>query len=180
MKASIIGTGDLEIITKNAKISKTELKKLLEDTAKLLIERKAEIIIMPVRGIPYEFAKIYKKLGGKKVYGVIPVNCPFYGEYTEKIIGIYLDVIDERIEFNSWYDAEGNLSALGDYTICFGFAAGVMVEIASMKYSLKYRGKKTKLIVFENTISKRLHKEVEESVKPIYIKCVKELKAILK
>jgi hypothetical protein len=88
MKVTIIGTGNLEIIHKNTNVSKEELQKLLEDAAKLLVEKGAEIIIMPVQGIPYEFAKIYKKLGGKKIWGVIPVNCPFYGKYTMKIIGI--------------------------------------------------------------------------------------------
>jgi hypothetical protein len=180
MKVTIIGTGDLEIISKHTKTSELELKKLLEDSAKLLVEKGAEIIILPARGVPYEFAKIYKKLGGKKVYGVIPTKCPFYGKYTMKIIGDYLDVIDEKIEFDSWYDADGNIATLGDYTLCFGLSAGVLVEISSMKYALLYRGKKTKLLIFENTISKRLHKEAEESIKPIYISTIEELREQLR
>lgn len=180
MRVTIIGTGNINIIHENTKIDKKELQKLLGDTAKLLVELGAEIIILPVRGIPYEFAKLYKKLGGKKVIGVIPANCPFYGGYTMKIIGDYLDVIDEKIEFDSWYDVDGNIATLGDFTICFGFSAGIMAEISAMKYNLMYKRKKTKLIIFENTISKKLHKEVEVDIKPIYVGSVKELKKILK
>ena len=180
MKITIIGTGDVNIINKNSGISKEKLEKLLEDVAKLLVERGDELIILPARGIPYTFAKLYKKLGGKKVNGVIPAKCPFYGKYTNAIIGDYLDVVDERIELDSWYDVDGNIATLGDDTICFGLSAGAMAEINEMKYNLKYKGKKTKLIIFENTTSEKLHKEVEVDVKPIYVSSVGELKKILK
>ena len=180
MKITIIGTGNLKIIHENSKSSESELRKLLEDVARLLVNIKAEIIILPAKGIPYEFAKLYKELGGKKVKGVIPARCPFYGEYTSKIIGDYLDVIDEKIEFDSWYDVDGNIATLGDFTICFGLSAGVMAEISEMKYNLLYKGRKTKLVIFENTISSRLHKEVEASIKPIYVSSVQELEKELK
>jgi len=180
MRVGIIGTGDLNIIHKNTGIGMKKLKVLLEDTAKLLVKLGAEIIILPARGIPYDFAKLYKKVGGKKVYGVIPVRCPFYGKFTEKIIGKYLDVIDERVEFDSWYDVDGNIATLGDYTICFGLSAGVMAEISEMKYNLMYKGRKTKLIIFKNTISRKLHKEVEISIKPIYVGSIAQLEKVLK
>jgi len=180
MKVTIIGTGDIEIIHKHTKTKEKDLKKLIEDTAKLLVDIGAEIIILPARGIPYDFAKLYKKLGGKKVIGLIPAKCPFYGPYTMKIIGEYLDVIDERQEFDSWYDVDGNIATLGDFTICFGLSAGVMAEISEMKYNLKYKGRSTKLVIFEQTISRKLHNEVEESVKPVYVKSIEELKKVLK
>lgn len=180
MRISILGTGDVEIIHKNSKTSKEKLQKLLEDAAKLIAKIGAEIIILPARGIPYEFAKLYKKYGGKKVHGVIPAKCPFYGEYTMKIIGDYLDVIDERIEVPSWYDVDGEIATLGDFALIFGFSSGVLVETGMMKYNLLYRGRKTKLIIFENTISGKLHPEVEIDVKPVYISSVDELEKILK
>lgn len=180
MRVSILGTGDLDVIYNNAKISAEKLGKLMEDMAKLLVGIGAEIVILPAKGIPYEFAKLYKKLGGKKVTGIIPARCPYYGKYTEQIIGSFMDIIDERFEVDSWYDMNGNIATLGDYTICFGLSAGVMGEICLMKYNLKYRNSKTKLIIFKNTISRKLHDEVEESIKPIYISSVAQLKKILK
>lgn len=180
MKITIIGTGDIDIIHKNTKVSKRKLEKLLKDIAKLLVDIGAEIIILPARGIPYEFAKLYKKFGGKKVHGMIPIKCPFYGEKTKYIIGDYLDVIDKKINFNSWYDVDGNIATMGDYTICFGLSAGAMAEISEMKYNLMYKGRKTKLIIFKNTVSRTLHKEVEVDIKPVYIDSVSELKKILK
>lgn len=180
MKIAIIGTGNIDIIHKYSKTSKKSLQELLEDVAKLLVELNAEIIVLPARGVPYEFAKLYKKLGGKKVSGAIPIKCPFYGKYTDKIIGDYLDVIDEKIEFDSWYDVDGNIATLGDFTLCFGLSAGTMAEISEMKYNLMYKGRKTKLIIFENTISRKLPPEVKVDVNPIYISSIKELKSNLK
>jgi hypothetical protein len=180
MKISIIGTGNLEIIHNHTKTNKKKLEKLLEGSAKLLAEIGAEIIILPARGIPYEFAKLYKKFGGKKVYGMIPAKCPYYEEKIPFIIKDYLDVVDEKINWTSFYDVDGSIATMGDYTLCFGFSAGVMCEIGEMKYNIKYRDRKTKLIIFENTMSGRLHKEVEEDISPIYINSVNELKKILK
>ncbi len=179
MKVSIIGTGDLDTISKYAKVSLKELNKLMKNTAKLLVSIDAEVIILPARGVPYEFAKLYRKLGGRKVIGIIPARCPFYGKYTPQIIGPFMDVIDERFEVDSWYDVNGNIATLGDYTICFGLSAGVMGEISLMKYNLKYRGSRTKLVIFEQTISKKLQKEVEVDIKPVYISSVNQLKKIL-
>lgn len=180
MKVTIIGAGETESVLKYSKINKNDLNKLLKDTAKLLVKNGSEIIILPARGVPYEFAKLYKKFGGKKVYGAIPTKCPFYGEYTEKIIGEFRDVIDEEIHFDSWYDVDGNIATLGEFTICFGFTAGVMAEIAEMKYNLMYKKRKTKLIIFENTFSKRLHKEISKDIPQVYVNSVKELSENLK
>lgn len=180
MKITIIGAGETDLINKNAGVGKEKLKKLLEDAAKLLVKKNSEIIILPARGVPYEFAKLYKKFGGKKVIGLVPTKCPFYGEYTMNIIGDYLNIIDEKKDFDSWYDVDGNIATLGDFTICFGLSAGVMAEVSLMKYNLKYKKRKTKLIIFENTLSKKLHKEVEVDVNPIYVSSVDELEKVLK
>lgn len=180
MKITIIGTGDIDIIHKHTGIGEQKLQKLLNNAAKLVAEIGAEIIILPARGIPYEFAKLYKKFGGKKVYGMIPAKCPYYGDKIPFIINNYLDIIDEKINWTSFYDVDGSIATMGDYTICFGFSAGVMCEIGEMKYNLKYRDRKTKLIIFENTISSKLHKEVEVDINPIYINSVDELQKHLK
>lgn len=180
MKIGIIGAGDLDKISKYSKISPKGLKKLVSEVIQLLIDFDSELIILPARGIPYEFAKLYKQKGGKKVFGVIPAKCPFYGKYTENIIGPYRDVIDEEIEFNSWYDVDGNIATLGDLTLCFGLSAGVAAEISEMKYNLKFKNRNTQLIIFKNTISRRLNKEIEEDIKPIYVNSALELKKFLK
>ena len=95
MKVSIIGAGDLEKICGSSETCLKDLKKLMSDVVKALVDAGAEIIILPARGVPYEFAKMYKKAGGKKVHGVIPAKCPFYGKYTMAIIGKFLDTKKE-------------------------------------------------------------------------------------
>jgi hypothetical protein len=59
-------------------------------------------------------------------------------------------------------------------------SSGAMCDIAMLKYHYKYLGSKTKLIIFENTISQKLPKEIEEEMKDLkYIKTVKQLERLL-
>ena len=113
MKVTIIGTGDLDIIHKYARTSKTKLQQLLNEIAEYLVKKNAEIIILPARGIPYEFAQIYKKLGGKKVYGVIPIKCPYYSKYTKQITDNYMDV--NKFELSNIHDGKFVVYLLAHY-----------------------------------------------------------------
>ena len=56
-----------------------------------------------------------------------------------------------------------------------------MTEICMLKYHYKYLGSNTQLIIFRNTISKPLLKEIEEDLKNVnYIYSVDELAELLK
>jgi len=179
MKVSILGAGDISKISRYTKLSEEEIKKLIEDLAILLVKKEAEIIIVPARDIPYEVAKIYKQNGGKKVIGVIPKEDKEYGIMH---IQEYLHISDEEINIGNWYDLNGKIAAQGDYAICIGLSAGALCDIAMLKYHYKYLNKTTKLFVFKNTISKPLHKELEEDLKGNleYITKVSQLKRLLK
>ena len=73
MQVSIIGAGDLEKICRSSETCLKDLKKLMSDVVKALVDAGAEIIILPARGVPYEFAKMYKKAGGKKAELIVIV-----------------------------------------------------------------------------------------------------------
>ena len=177
MRISILGTGDLTKIPRSIGMQEKELRKLIEDTAKLIAKKGHEIVIIPDRGIPTEFAKIYKKYNGKKIYGLVPVKDTQYGT---RHIEPYLHLIDERIEKNSWYDVDGEIAAAGDLCIVFGLSPGIMREITVLKYHYKYLGKKTKVIWFRNTLREEIPKEISEEIPIIYINSVEELSNLLK
>lgn len=162
MKVSILGAHDISKIIRNSKISEKELEELLENLGKFFAENGDELIIIPVPGVIYKIAKAYKKYKGKKIIGLVPSKDKRYGiEHIKETI----PVADEIKEIDSWYDANGEIVALGDICVCVGFSGGVMTEISFLKYHKKYFNNKTKLIIFENTVSKRLHKEIEEDLK---------------
>lgn len=176
MRISILGTGDLTKIPRFTDISEQELQKLITDLAKLIAEKGHEIVIIPDRGVPLETAKIYKKNKGKKVYGIVPVKDRRYGiKHIEPNLGI----LDERIEVDSWYDADGEIAAAGDVCVVVGMSPGIMREITVLKYHYRYLKSRTKLVCFRNTISSPIPKEIEEEIPINYIESVKELEDFL-
>lgn len=177
MKVTILGCGDINKIYRYTKLSKGKLKDIITNLGKLLASKNVDLIIVPARGIPYEVAEEYKKYGGKKVIGIIPKKDKRYGI---KHIKEYLHIADEEKDIEYWYHLNGEIAAIGDVAICLGMSSGAMADIVMLKYHYKYLGSKTKLLIFENTISQRLPKEVEEELKYLhYVKSVKEVDKFL-
>ena len=178
MKVSILGAGDITKIHRFSGMSESEVKILIEDVGKLLARKKVELVIVPVRGIPYEVAKVYKENKGPKVIGAVPKDDKEYGIMH---IEEYRHISDEEFNIGDWYDLNGRIAAKGDIAICIGMSGGTICDVAMLKYHYKYLGKKTKLIIFENTLSSKLPPELEEDLKGnlIYIKSVKELEKYL-
>jgi hypothetical protein len=177
MKVSVLGSGDILKICKYGKMKKRDINNLLEGIGKILAKYRVEIVIIPDRGVPYIVAKFYKKYGGTKVIGLIP---PGKDKFGIEHIKPQLHIVDEKIKVPSWYHADGEVAASGDIALCVGFSPGVMRDIAALKFHRKFLGNKTKLVIFNNTISSRLHPEVEEELDVIYIEKLSELEEILK
>jgi hypothetical protein len=176
MRVTVLGTGDLTKIPRFTDISKEQLEELIQKIAKLLAEKGHEVVIIPDRGVPLEIAKLYKEQKGKKVLGVVPTKDKKYGT---RHIEPNFPILDEKIEVDSWYDADGEIAAQGDVCIVIGISPGIMREIAVLKYHYRYLKSKTKLVWFKNTISSPIAKEIEEEIPINYITSVEELGKIL-
>ncbi len=178
MKVSILGAGDVTKIHRFSGMSENDVKTLIEEVGKPLARKKVELVIVPARGIPYKVAKVYKENNGPKVIGAIPEDDKDYGIMH---IEEYRHISDEEFNIGDWYDLNGRIAAQGDISICIGMSGGAICDVATLKYHYKYLGKKTKLLVFENTLSSKLPPELEEDLKGnlIYINSVKELENYL-
>ena len=176
MKVSFISTSEEKVI-KNSGISEKELNELLENLGKFFAENGDELVVIPVHGIIQKIANIYKKNNGEKIIGLIPLKDKRCGIEHEKE---NFSVADEIKEMNSWYDSNGEIAAMGDICVCIGLSGGVLTEIGFLKYHKKFFNNKTKLIIFENTVSKRLHKEIEGELKKdlYYVKSFEEFKGL--
>lgn len=173
MKTSVLGPGDISKV----KLPKNKALKLIDDIGKVLAEKKSEVFALPSRGVPLEIAKAYKKHGGKKFIGVVPSKDRRYGI---KHIKKYFGKEDKKLNIGSWYDLNGEIASLGDYCVVFGISPGVMAEICMMKYHYKFFNSKTKLIIFKNSISAPMQKEITADLKKIYyISTIQQLKKIL-
>jgi len=176
MRISILGTGDLNKISRHTNLSEEELQELIKQIATILAQKGYELVIIPNQGIPFEIAKIYKQQGGKKVLGVVPTKDKDYGLNHIKE---FLSLIDEKIPVDSWYDADGKIAAFGDICISIGLSPGVLRALTALKFHYKYKNCKTKLIIFQNTLSSPIHKEIEEEIPINYINTIKELESFL-
>ena len=176
MRVSVLGTGDLTKIPRFTNISKEKLKEIINTLGKLLAEKGHELIIIPDRGVPLEIAKVYKENRGKKLLGIVPVKDTQYGiDHIKK----NLPLLDETLEVDHWYDADGEIAAAGDVCIVIGMSPGIMREITVLKFHYRYLKSQTKLIWLKNTLSSPIPKEIEEEIPIKYIDSIEELKEIL-
>lgn len=176
MRISILGAGDVTKISRFTGMSEAELNNLIEEIAQLLIDKGLEIVIIPNRGIPLEIAKKYKEKGGKKILGVVPTQDKDYGlAHIEE----FIEIPDDRIDVDSWYDADGKIASEGDICLTIGMSPGVMRALTALKFHQKYKGNKTKLIVFKNTLSKEIHEEIAEEIPITYVESLEQLKELI-
>jgi hypothetical protein len=176
MRISILGAGDVSKISRFTSMKEDGLDKLIERIAQFLAEKGADVVIIPNRGVPLEIAKKYRERGGKKVLGVIPIKDKDYGlAHIEE----FLPLVDEKIYVDSWYDADGKIASEGEVCLVVGLSSGVLRALTALKFHQKYKGDRTKLIIFRNTISAELHKEVSEEMPITYIEFVEQLKELI-
>ena len=176
MKVVVLGTGDLTKIPRFTKINKKELNEMINSLGGMIAKKGHELIIVPDRGIPAEVAKAYKAADGKRVIGVVPVNDKQYGvKHLEPFLGL----LDEKIEVEHWYDANGEIAAAGDICIIMGMSPGIMAEICLLKYHYRHLGSKTRVYLLKNCMSGEIPKEIEEEFEFNYINSVKELEKVL-
>lgn len=162
MKIAILGPGNIELISKHTNMDEKDVKEFINNLGKFLAENDFEIIIAVDRSLPYEIAKVYKKHGGKKVYGVNPQSHEKYDKQEQ--IKPFLDIIDEEIKVASWYHLNGEIASFSDVAVVFGLSCGTMADIVFLYFHYKYLKSETKLLMYLPSMSSKLHPEIEESL----------------
>lgn len=174
LSALLIGPTDKTKIFRFGKIDRDSYEGYKEEVGKVLASNLSTIYLIPDEGIPLDFAKSYKKFGGKEVVGAIPKGgCDILEKYfqfcdkTEKVDG-------------GWSVLNTCLSLKTGLMIGFGLSPGTLVEIAYTKYHKEYLGRNIPILLDERTISGRLNPEVEDEVDLRYFSSAGELKFLLK
>ncbi len=142
MRISLIGPGDIEFHYQELlKISKSKLDSELEKIAKALVDSNVEIELLPDRGVSIEIAKLYKKLGGKKVIGAVPKSDKTFGishlepYINEKVNGKPL--FDEIIDTDNWFKHDLIKGLLGNSVLYLGSSPGTNGELNYAVYLYK-------------------------------------------
>ena len=173
LTALLIGPTDKTKIFRFGKLREEDYDSHIEDIAKVLAEKISVVYLIPDAGAPLDVANVYKKLGGKKVVGVLPEGgYPALEKYF-----CFCDEIEE-IE-GDWRVLNTCLSKKTGLMIGFGLSPTTMVEICYARYHKNFSGKRIVTLLDEITISGRLHPEVEEGVDLRYFNSPEELSSIL-
>ncbi len=173
LSALLIGPTDKTKIFRFGKIDRDSYGQYKEEVGKVLAANLSTVYLIPDEGIPLDFAKAYKKFGGREVVGALPRGgCEVLEKYfqfcdrTEKVDG-------------GWVVLNTCLSLRTGLMIGFGLSPGTLVEIAYTKYHKKYLGRNIPVFLDERTISGRLNPEIEDEVDLRYFSSAEELNGFL-
>jgi hypothetical protein len=150
LRIALIGPGDINFhFIELLKLPQEELNKNIFEISEALKQNKAEIVIVPDKGICFEIAKKYREFGGKKVIGSVPVSDTYFGIkhllpcMETKIEGKKL--IDEIIDTKTWYQQDATHCLYGDCVLLLGKSLGSIGELSLGFYISKILAKKENL-----------------------------------
>lgn len=160
MKIGIIGPTDLKTWKEIIDIDNDLLNHKLNDIISEMIALDHKIIIVPQKDtLPGLISKIYKDKGGKKIYGVIPMDDT---EFGTKLLNE--DLCDEIINCATWRNQPESLCENSDLIIAFGLSEGTTIEICQNKWFGK-----NKILIIQDFISNKLPKECTKNLNIKYI-----------
>ncbi|MBR9675985.1 hypothetical protein GOV05_03180 [Candidatus Woesearchaeota archaeon] len=161
MKISILGPSNVEEWLEKLGKSHDEVMVLVDRVVDSVISLEHEIVITPHKNsLPTTFSYKYKDLGGKKVFGVIPMDDVEFG-----ITHLDDEAYDETINSVTWRNQPEKQLEESDALLVLGFGPGVLVELGQAKWFGK-----PKIIVVEEFITAKLPIESIRNLNVTYCK----------
>jgi len=155
----ILGPSDIQKICKFGKI--VDIDKYINEAAQFLSKNFQEILIVPDYGLTLLIVKRYKIL---KKEGIITGYIPDKTSSGKDISEFYQYCDNIKGIGGGWHNLNTELTRQTDYVFCFGYSAGVFIELCSIKYNQQYYNLKTKIFIDLRCVSSKLPKEVESDL----------------
>ncbi|MFA4907270.1 MAG: hypothetical protein WC602_03295 [archaeon] len=135
LRVCLIGPGDMQYhYGALLGIPEGEFSAEIEGIAKSLADAGVEIVLLPDAGAAFEVAKEYKRSGGTKAIGTLPVSDSDFGiKHLQKFVEEQAEgkkVIDETIDTGNWYKQDICHCLFGDVVLVLGNSLGSMGELA--------------------------------------------------
>jgi len=165
MRIGIIGASKIEYLEE----VNDKARELLEKIARAVAKSGNDIVICADKGSVSEFfAQKYSLFGGRKVYGIIPLDDKEFGySWVNTDLG-------EHINCGTWRNQPEKLNEETDVLLCLGYAVGVLSEVAYSKWF-----KPKPVYIIKRLASGKLPREVERSLQLRYVS-LSELEKLLK
>lgn len=180
IKVGIIGPTNIPKLSRLTGKPKEFFLKKARLIGKILTETNCELWINSDKGMLVAIGRAYKKFGGKKLVVLYPNK----GEpWPKQHAKPYVKYADELRKEPNWFWSNYNVTALPDLCICVGLGAGVLSELAYIKWNHQLkRGNLKKLVVIKELVrSGKIAPEIENDIKEIihYIGKTEDLKSFL-
>jgi hypothetical protein len=177
IKVGVIGPTNIPKLSKLAKKPISFFLKKAKIIGKILADKNCELWINSDKGMLAAIGRAYKKFGGKKCVVLYPKK----GEPWPKDHAFpYIKFADKIRKEKNWFWANYNIVTLPEICICVGLGAGVLSELAYIKWNHTLKcGKLKKLIAIRELLRDgKLPPEIEFDIKPVlqYIEKTEELK----
>ncbi len=142
-----------------------DVEEYIIEIAKFLAEHFEQVFIIPDDTLPLKIAKKYKQLSPHgKIIGFVPGT-----SNGSDHINKFFKFCDEIKETNGgWFNLNTSLTKNSDVVFCFGFSAGVFIELCSIKYNQVYMNLNTNIYIDSRSISSKLPIEVEIDLKNLH------------
>ncbi len=174
LKICLIGPGSISFYCREVlKKSEEEVLREIDGIAKILASKNVELMLLPDRGLPLELAIKFKKYGGKKVIGLVPLSDKEIGiEHIKKYLDVEVDskkLFDELIDTGDWYKHNIVMTVWSDVVLILGLTPSVEGELGfairrkfiEKKVRVNERIPLTFVLYRPLCITQRLFKEVE-------------------
>lgn len=163
----LIGPSDPKISNRK------KLKTILEQIAEIFLEKNYSVILSPDKKSTAEnFAKIYKKKGGRKLIG-ISYKDDRIGGYS----GLNRQICDKNIDCKTYELQPGVLIRESNDLVCVGLSNGVFWELCMIKYCWSRR-KNSRVYVIKELVKDTIPKEIKKFVSLKFIS-INELKKLI-
>lgn len=161
MNCVILGPSKIEKISRHGNIDNIE--EYIELAGRFLASIFREVIIVPDYGLTLLISQKYKEYSSEGVVvGFVPDKTnnklSKYNKYCDEIRGIN----------GGWFNLNTELTRQSNLVFCFGFSAGVFIELCSVKYNQEYLSYNTRVFVDKRCISGELPPELTEDVKNLF------------
>jgi len=180
IKVGIIGPTNIPKLSKLTGKSQDFLLEKAQLVGKILAETNCELWINSDKGMLVAIGRAYKDFGGEKLVILYPEKGePWSKEHTKP----YIKNADEIRKEPNWFWSNYNVTALPDLCVCVGLGAGVLSELAYIKWNYQLKcGNLKKLIGIKELLrGEKFPPEIEEDIKDIvqYIEKTEDLKDFL-
>ena len=161
---TIIGPSDVTKLERHAGVG--DYQAWLQELAVICSKYFDQLFFIPDHGTYVDFATTYLAVtDSARVTAVMPSKEAWLQDRATTLGVSNVQIMDRG---TGWTYLNTHFTGLAPYSLCIGYSAGSLLELAASKYLRLYENRPTIFFIDERAISGRLPKEIEEDIGTIH------------